>query len=144
MGKESPNSSSMTMKNFKSPLMDLPTSIYMPNDELRLKRQSSYNLRSQLHNYPNYSNFKIHIFFTFSGGVHGLRRQQSRMKEVYAGCNAKIHVFKVYASIIYSKSRTYGNSHIHKKISFLAYFWAFSDFGVFWKVLSDLDTFPTV
>ena len=57
-------------------------------------------------------------------------------EEVYMGCNAESHVFKVYTTIIYSNSHTYAGflkeTHIHiKKNSFLGYFWAFSDFGVF-------------
>ena len=35
-------------------------------------------------------------------------RDNSRIhEEVYVGCNVESHVFKVYMSIIYSKSRTY-------------------------------------
>ena len=37
VGKESPDSSSITMHKFKSPLMDLPTSIYMVKEELGAK-----------------------------------------------------------------------------------------------------------
>ena len=51
------------------------------------------------------------------------------------GCNAEIHVFKAYATIIYRNSHTYvgflKETRVHKKNSFLGYFWAFSDFGVF-------------
>ena len=51
------------------------------------------------------------------------------------GFNAESHVFKAYMTIIYSNSRTYmgflKESHVHIKNSFLGYFWAFSDFGVF-------------
>ena len=51
-------------------------------------------------------------------------RDNSRIREeVYMGCNADSHVFKEYASIIYSNSHTYAGflkeTHIHiKKISF--------------------------
>ena len=49
-------------------------------------------------------------------------RDNSRVREqVYAGCNAKSHVFKVYVSIIYIKSRTYAGflkeTHAHIKSS---------------------------
>ena len=37
----------------------------------------------------------------------GYRDNNRVHKEVYVGCNAEIHVFKAYASIIYSKLRTY-------------------------------------
>ena len=37
VGKESSKSSSITMQKFKSPLMDLPTSIYMLKEELGAK-----------------------------------------------------------------------------------------------------------
>ena len=65
----------------------------------------------------------------------GCRNNSRIHEEVYMGCNAKSHVFKAYATIIYSNSRTYVGFHkeicVHKKNSFLGYFWAFSDFGVF-------------
>ena len=71
----------------------------------------------------------------------GCRDNSHVREEVYAGRNAYISVFKAYASIIYSKSRTYAGflkeTYVHKKNSFLGYFWAFSDFGVFWKVLAN-------
>ena len=57
------------------------------------------------------------------------------------GFNVEIHIYKVYATIIYSNSRMYvgflKESRVHIKNSFLGYFWAFSDFGVFWKVLAN-------
>ena len=61
------------------------------------------------------------------------------------GCNAEIHVYKAYATIIYSNSRTYvgflKETLVHIKNSFLGYFWAFTDFGVFWKVLANSNIF---
>ena len=40
-------------------------------------------------------------------------------EEVYVGCSAKSHIFKAYASIIYSKLRTYvgflKETHVHIK-----------------------------
>ena len=57
------------------------------------------------------------------------------------GCNAESHVFKVYATIIYSNSRTYAGflkeTRVNIKNSFLGYFRAFSNFGVFWKVIAN-------
>ena len=51
------------------------------------------------------------------------------------GCNAKSHVFKAYATIIYNNSHMYAGflkeSRVHIKNSFLGYFWEFSNFGVF-------------
>ena len=72
----------------------------------------------------------------------GCRDNSCVHEEVYMGCNADSHVFKAYASIIYSKLCTYvgflKETHVHiKKGSFLGYLWEFSDFGVFWKVLAD-------
>ena len=43
------------------------------------------------------------------------------------------------ARVAHKESRAYT-----KKNAFLRYFWAFSDFGVFWKVLANGNTFPTV
>ena len=81
-GKESSNSSSITMKRFKSSLMELPTSIYIFLKR-QGRRQSIYNWRSQLHNHPNYPNFEKCIFdmntrvaeksITHAGGTHGLQ-----------------------------------------------------------------------
>ena len=76
-------------------------------------------------------------------------RDNSRVhKEVYMGCNEESHGFKAYATIIYSNSHTYmgflKESHVHIKNSFLWYFWEFSNFGVFWKVLANWNTFPIV
>ena len=56
----------------------------------------------------------------------GCRDNSGVHEEVYVGCNAKSHVFKVYASIIYSKSHTYmgflKETHVYiKKISFSGY-----------------------
>ena len=49
----------------------------------------------------------------------GYRNNSHVHKEVYAGCNAESHVFKVYMSIIYSKSHTYAGflkeTHAHIK-----------------------------
>ena len=73
-----------------------------------------------MHNYPNYPNFKIHIFLTFSGGVRKFQRKQSHTQEVYVGCNVKIHLFRAYTTIVYSELRTYtgcrDNSRIRKEV----------------------------
>ena len=65
----------------------------------------------------------------------GCRNNSRIHEEVYMGCNVEGHVFKVYVTIIYRNSRTYTGflkeSRIHIKNSFVVYFWAFSDFGVF-------------
>ena len=51
----------------------------------------------------------------------GCRDNSHVHEEVYAGCNVYSHVFKVYASIIYSKSCTYvgflKETHVHIKRS---------------------------
>ena len=69
----------------------------------------------------------------------GCRNKSCLHEEVYMGCNVESHVFKVYTTIIYRNSCTYvgflKETRVHKKNSFLEYFWEFSDFGVFWKVL---------
>ena len=38
----------------------------------------------------------------------------------------------------------YKESHEYTKNTFFSYFWAFSDFGVFWKVLAIRNTLPMV
>ena len=49
----------------------------------------------------------------------GYRDNSHIHEEVYMGCNAEIHVFKAYRSIIYSNSHTYmgflKETHIHIK-----------------------------
>ena len=64
------------------------------------------------------------------------------------GCNAESCVFKAYVTIIHRNSHMYmgflKESRVHIKNSFLGYFWAFSDFGVFWKVLANKNTFTIV
>ena len=78
----------------------------------------------------------------------GCRNNSHVHKEVYIGCNAESHVFKAYATIIYSNSRTYAGllkeTHIHIKKLILRYFWEFLYFDAFWKVLANKNTFPTV
>ena len=65
----------------------------------------------------------------------GCRNNSRIHEEVYMGFNVESCVFKVYVTIIYSNSCTYAGflkeSRVHIKNSFLGYFWAFSDFGVF-------------
>ena len=65
-------------------------------------------------------------------------RDNSRVHEEYTQvAMQKIHVFKAYATIIYSNLRTYvgflKESRVHIKNSFLGYFWAFSDLVSFGK-----------
>ena len=78
----------------------------------------------------------------------GCRDNNHIHKEVYMGFNAKSHVFKAYVTIIYSNSCTYAGflkeTHSDIKSSFVGYFWEFSEFGVFQKVLANRNTFPTV
>ena len=55
-----------------------------------------------------------------------MQRQRSPMQEVYMGCNAKIHVFKAYVTIIYSNLRTYPGflkeTRVHiKKLIFMVF-----------------------
>ena len=56
----------------------------------------------------------------------GCRDNSHVYEEVYVGCNVEIHVFKAYASIIYSESHTYAG-FLRKQVytsknSFLGYF----------------------
>ena len=37
----------------------------------------------------------------------GCRDNSHLHEEVYIGCNAEIHIYKAYVTIIYSNSRTY-------------------------------------
>ena len=78
----------------------------------------------------------------------GCKNNSHVHKEVYVGCNVERHIFKVYATIIYSNSRTYAGflkeNHVHIKNSFLGYFWEFYNFGVFYKVLANGNIFPTM
>ena len=91
---------------------------------------------------------KFVFFGHFQEAYAGCRNNSRVHEEVYAGCNAESRIFKAYVTIIYSNSRTYAGflteSHVYIKNSFLGYFWAFSDFGVFWKVLANRNIFPTV
>ena len=49
----------------------------------------------------------------------GFRDNSHVHKEVYMGCNVESFIFKVYVSIIYSKSRTYmgflNSTHVYIK-----------------------------
>ena len=78
----------------------------------------------------------------------GYRNNSHVHEEVYAGCNVECHVSKVCMTIIYSNSCTYvgflKETRVHIKKLSLGYFWAFSDFVVFWKVLANRNIFPMV
>ena len=71
----------------------------------------------------------------------GYRNNSRVHEEVYMGCTIEIHVFNAFVTIIYSNSCTYAGflkeSRVHIKKSFLGYFWAFLDFGVFYKLLAN-------
>ena len=76
-------------------------------------------------------------------------RNNSHIHEEYTWVSMqKSHVLKVYVTIIYSNSCMYvgflKESYVHIRNSFLGYFWEFSEFGVFWKVLANKNIFPTV
>jgi hypothetical protein len=65
-------------------------------------------------------------------------RVYTRATREYMHARLAKHKSRAYARVAHKESRAY------TKNEFLRYFCAFSDFGVFWKVLANWNTFPTV
>ena len=58
-------------------------------------------------------------------------RVYTRETREYMHARLAKHKSRAYARVAHKESRAY------TKNEFLRYFWAFSDFGVFWKVLAN-------